>query len=288
MVHGVQDLKPYLIERRQGGGLSYPFSLRLNREQKDKLHQLSISYGADIGAIIRALISSFDDSKVLGVRESFSAHSGTIEHPLILKVDALTELVESYFVKSGSSENPSYGFSPPPFELLLEMAKDLGECHCELGLYLKRINAHLPEYVTARFLYQEVYDVPCKSSWIGIVEANPNYPFPVMPAIKDRDAESTGPYEFVDGWKDGWTGTHYRTGAYGYGWFCVNRFNPETLERFVYSIWKDLNGIYGWSDRKKMNFFCPIFEDDPKTWFTDLPFRSKTNVNRFRELPDYV
>jgi len=50
MVHGVQDLKPNLIERRQGDGLSYPFSLRLNREQKDKLHQLSISYGADIGA----------------------------------------------------------------------------------------------------------------------------------------------------------------------------------------------------------------------------------------------
>jgi len=94
MNKGVNDLKPFLISKRQDERLCHQFSLRLTSKQKAKLHQLSLNYGVDMGAILRGLIESFEASNIDDIRKVFIANSGTIEHPLIAKVDTLLELFQ--------------------------------------------------------------------------------------------------------------------------------------------------------------------------------------------------
>jgi|GEM_PF-1870778 len=93
MNKGVNDLKPLLIAKRQDERLCHQFSLRLTLKQKEKLHQLSLDYGVDMGAILRGLIDSFEASNFDDIRKVFLANSGTIEHPLMAKVDTLLELL---------------------------------------------------------------------------------------------------------------------------------------------------------------------------------------------------
>ena len=102
MVNGVNDLKVQLSNRSRGETFNDSMSFRMSQKHRQKLSALSVKYDADMGSVIRALISLFNDDEFdADVRGVVVSNSGTIEHPLNLKMDMLDNKVESLLSSVG-------------------------------------------------------------------------------------------------------------------------------------------------------------------------------------------
>jgi hypothetical protein len=102
MVNGVNDLKVQLRNRSRGETFNDSMSFRMSQKHRKKLSALSVKYDADMGSIIRALISLFNDDEFdADVRGVVVSNSGTIEHPLNLKMDMLDNKMESLLSSVG-------------------------------------------------------------------------------------------------------------------------------------------------------------------------------------------
>ncbi len=299
MVNGVNDLKVQLRNRSRGETFNDAMSFRMSQKHREKLSALSVKYDADMGSIIRALISLFSDDEFdADVRGVVVSNSGTIEHPLNLKMDLMGSKIEALLSSVGdlsaarplepiafSSDNyPSI----PPYEVLLDMAQmTKGDGDCPLGAFLVKANTWLPERVPARFLYRN-------HSWFGINEVlhfigivypygfDVFYPpkpssFPECPSRIQRYDDAKGRYfsDFVEGWESNWTGGRW----YGH-WYCISRMKNEgSLERFVRSIHFDLYAAAarfegnGESLRKGLEW--KRVGSKPDHWFGNLSFVDK-------------
>ena len=102
MVNGVNDLKVQLSNRSRGETFNDSMSFRMSQKHRQKLSALSVKYDADMGSVIRALISLFNDDEFdADVRGVVVSNSGTIEHPLNLKMDMLDNKMESLLSSVG-------------------------------------------------------------------------------------------------------------------------------------------------------------------------------------------
>jgi hypothetical protein len=271
MNKGVNDLKPLLISKRQDERLCHQFSLRLTSKQKAKLHQLSLNYGVDMGAILRGLIESFEASNIDEIRKVFIANSGTIEHPLIAKVDTLIELFKQDKTKEqtlnsidqNSEDSVSskldliqQGISnlleqkskptPPSFSLpSLEGLKSLvsfasKNTSCDVDSPLKRflisINQTQTNPTSPSFLYYRC----------TVFEEEDNLN---DPEIKFKYAHFIG-ILFNPSWeselipinKDPFhLNNWWRSGCRGH-WYCISEMKPQSLERFTQALYFCLYG----------------------------------------------
>lgn len=294
MVNGVNDLKVHLGNRSRSETYNDAMSFRMSQKHREKLSALSVKYDADMGSIIRALIALFSDDDDSDIRGVVVSNSGTIEHPLNLKVDLLDKKIESLLSSVGGlgkasflapDQFPSGNFpSYPPYEVLLEMARmTKGDGDCPLGVFLEKANGWLPKHVSARFLYRNHYWHGLNEvlHFIGVVYPNGSsakgVPFPEYPQKECSYDDAKGEFrsEFVDGWRKDWTGWDW----YG-DWYCISRMTKEgSLERFVRSVQFDLYASEstfkgnGASLRKGLEWKSVGHE--PEHWFGNLSFVSK-------------
>lgn len=292
MVNGVNDLKVQLRNRSRGETFNDAMSFRMSQKHRDKLSALSVKYDADMGSVIRALISLFNDDEFdADVRDVVVSNSGTIEHPLNLKMDMLDTKMESLLSSVGdlvaersvasipfSSDNyPSI----PPYEVLLDMAQmTKGQGDCPIGAFLVKANAWLPKHVPARFLYRNHYWFGLNEvlHFIGVVYPNGSsaagVSFPEYPSKTEWYDDAKGHYcsDFAAGWNNDWTGWYW----YG-SWYCISRMKNEgSLERFVRSIHFDLYAAAasfdGNGESLRKGLAWKSIGRQPDHWFGNLSF----------------
>jgi hypothetical protein len=292
MVNGVNDLKVQLRNRSRGETFNDAMSFRMSQKHREKLSALSVKYDADMGSVIRALISLFNDDEFdADVRGVVVSNSGTIEHPLNLKVDLLDKKIESLLSSVvnlgtagslGPAQFPSGNFpSSPPYEVLLEMAQmTKGEGGCPLGAFLVNANDWLPKHVPARFLYRNHFWFGLNEvlHFIGVVYPNGSsaagVSFPEYPSKTEWYDDAKGHYssDFAAGWNKDWTGWYW----YG-NWYCISRMKNEgSLERFVRSVQFDLyaaaSSLGGNGESLRKGLAWKSIGSQPDHWFGNLSF----------------